>query len=97
LRKPEDKHRLATVRHNYQRNSSLPEWHGCHAFRRGAATNLHRLGVDDYTIAQILSHEDVAVTRDCYIKDDNKEALSAMNRQWPPIGHQKRRFSPSKA
>ena len=93
--KPEDAHRHATVHHNYQRNSSLPEWHGWHAFRRGAATNLHRLGVDDYTIAQILGHEDVAVTRDCYIKDDNKEAVTAMEKyqqqlesimanNWPP-------------
>ena len=31
-------------------------WHGWHAFRRGLATNLHRLGVDDKTIQAILRH-----------------------------------------
>lgn len=54
------------------------EWHGWHAFRRGCATNLHRLGVDDWTIAEILGHEDVAVTRKCYIKSDNEKAKAAM-------------------
>jgi hypothetical protein len=48
-----------------QRNTILPEWHGCHAFRRGAATNLHRPGVDDYTMGENPGHEDVAGTRDC--------------------------------
>ena len=30
--------------HKYERNKTLPQWHGWHAFRRGLATNLHRLG-----------------------------------------------------
>jgi integrase len=73
------------------------EWHGWHAFRRGAATNLNRLGVDDWTIAEILGHEDVEVTRKCYIKADNEQAKVAMGKfqakleelliatQWTPI------------
>ena len=31
-------------------------WYGGHAFRRGLATNLHRLGVSDKVIQQILRH-----------------------------------------
>ena len=31
-------------------------WHGGHAFRRGLATNLNRLGVRDKTIQAILRH-----------------------------------------
>jgi len=36
--------------HKYERDKSKPEWQGWHAFRRGLATNLHDLGVDDHTI-----------------------------------------------
>ena len=45
------------------------EWHGWHAFRRGLATNLHRLGVPDKTIQAILRHSNVAVTQACHIKN----------------------------
>lgn len=31
-------------------------WQGWHAFRRGLATNLHRLGVPDRTVQRILRH-----------------------------------------
>ena len=43
-------------------------WRGFHAFRRGLATNLHALGVQDIDIQQILRHSDVTVTRASYIK-----------------------------
>jgi hypothetical protein len=43
--KPESEHGRAT--HQYERNKVLPAWCGWHAFRRGLATNLNRLGVDD--------------------------------------------------
>jgi hypothetical protein len=49
--KPKKEH-CARTDHDYQRSTVLPEWHGWHAFRRGAATNLNRLGGDDYTIAE---------------------------------------------
>jgi len=42
--------------HDYTRDKARPEWHGFHAFRRGLATNLHALGVDDLTIQRILRH-----------------------------------------
>ena len=51
--------------HEYERDSTRPEWHGWHAFRRGLATNLHDLGVDDKTIQAILRHANVAVTQGC--------------------------------
>jgi integrase len=53
-------------------------WHGWHAFRRGLATNLHRLGVADKTIQRILRHSNVAVTQGCYIKTADCEVASAM-------------------
>ena len=55
-------------------------WHGWHAFRRGLATNLHRLGVSDKTIQRILRHSNVAVTQACYIKMVDSEAAAAMQR-----------------
>jgi integrase len=38
-------------------------WCGFHGFRRGLATNLHALGVQDIDVQQILRHSDVAVTQ----------------------------------
>jgi len=54
------------------------QWHGWHAFRRGLATNLHRLGVPDKTIQRILRHANVAVTQGCYIKTVDADAAAAM-------------------
>src|ERR1700722_16775234 len=54
------------------------QWHGWHAFRRGLATNLHRLGVSDKTIQRILRHSNVAVTQACYIKTADSEVAEAM-------------------
>jgi len=54
------------------------EWHGWHGFRRGLATNLNRLGVDDSVIQRIMRHSSLAVTQRCYIKTDGVDAESAM-------------------
>jgi integrase len=54
------------------------QWHGWHAFRRGLATNLHRLGISDKTIQRILRHANVAVTQGCYIKTTDSDASAAM-------------------
>jgi integrase len=56
------------------------EWHGYHAFRRGLATNLRALNVDDLTIMEILRHSDVAVTRASYIKRVSAKSVEAMDR-----------------
>jgi hypothetical protein len=42
-----------TEGHMFRLDETL-QWHGWHAFRRGLATNLHALGVDDKTIQAIL-------------------------------------------
>jgi integrase len=39
-------------------------WHGLHAFRRGLATNLHDLGIDDKTVQAIMRHSNVRITQD---------------------------------
>jgi integrase len=54
------------------------KWHGWHAFRRGLATNLHRLGVADKVIQAILRHSNVTVTQACYIKTAGADAIEAM-------------------
>jgi integrase len=54
------------------------EWHGWHAFRRGLATNLHRLGVPDKIIQRILRHSNISVTQGCYIKTVDSDVAAAM-------------------
>lgn len=76
--KPESEHSKAA--HKYERNEVLPEWHGWHAFRRGLATNLNRLGVDDSVIQRILRHSHVSVTQACYIKTASEDAKAAMQK-----------------
>lgn len=53
-------------------------WHGWHGFRRGLATNLHDLGVDDQTIQSILRHSNVRITQDSYIRSLPKQAVEGM-------------------
>jgi integrase len=55
-------------------------WHGWHAFRRGLATKLHRLGVDDKTIQAILRHSNVAITQNIYIKTPSVDSVAAMQK-----------------
>jgi integrase len=54
------------------------KWYDWHGFRRGLATNLHRLGVPDKVIQAILRHSNVAVTQRCYIKTVTSDARQAM-------------------
>ena len=53
-------------------------WHSWHAFRRGLATNLHRLGVSDKVIQQILRHANVSTTMNIYVKTVSVDAANAM-------------------
>jgi integrase len=53
-------------------------WYGWHAFRRGLATNLHRLGVSDKVIQQILRHANVTTTMNIYGKLVSRDAEEAM-------------------
>ena len=54
------------------------EWHGWHAFRRGLAINLHRLGVPDKTIRAILRHANLTTTMDIYVKSVSADSAAAM-------------------
>jgi integrase len=54
------------------------EWAGWHGFRRGLASNLNRLGIDDSVIQEILRHSDVSVTQRCYITTTRPDAVAAM-------------------
>ena len=72
--------RSGKANHGYERNKVLPDWRGWHAFRRGLATNLNRLGVDDSVIQRILRHSNVAVTQACYIKTASEDARAAMQK-----------------
>jgi integrase len=76
-RKPEADHKPEG--HIYKRDASLPEWHAWHAFRRGLATNLHALGVDDKTIQAILRHSNVGLTMNVYVKSVSESQVSAMD------------------
>lgn len=50
------------------RESGVKCWTGWHGFRRGLATNLYELGIEESTIQAILRHADVETTRKHYIK-----------------------------
>jgi integrase len=54
-------------------------WYGYHAFRRGLATNLRALGVDDLTIVEIPRHSDVSVTRGSHIKRVSEKSVEGMS------------------
>jgi integrase len=72
--KPLDLHNLAN-----RVISPVAAWHGWHAFRRGLATNLHAIGVDDKTIQAILRHSNVGLTMNVYVKTVNQSQIDAMD------------------
>lgn len=57
----------------------VSKWHGWHAFRRGLATNLHALGVNDKTIQAILRHSNVGLTMNVYVKSVSESQVNAMD------------------
>ncbi len=65
--------------HKYERDESRPKWQGWHSFRRGLATNLHAISVDDLTIQRILRHCNVQVTQASYIKTLPQQVTDAMD------------------
>jgi len=76
-RKREDEHKPEG--HLFERDNSLPHWHGWHSFRRGLATNLHELGTDDKEIQAILRHSDVRLTQNIYIQSVDESQVDAMD------------------
>ena len=75
--KAKDQHLRET--HAFELDKTLPSWHGWHAFRRGLATNLHKLGVADKTIQAILRHSNMALTVNVYIKSVAEAEVNAMD------------------
>ena len=63
------------------------DWHGWHAFRRGLATNLHRIGVPARTIQAILRHSNVSTTLAFYVKTSGADAVAAMERLERELGN----------
>jgi integrase len=68
-----------TNSHKFERDNSLPCWHGWHAFRRGLATNLHLLGVADKDIQAILRHSNLGLTMNVYVKSIAESQVDAMD------------------
>lgn len=68
----------------YRQQMKLPlekagiEWEGWHGFRRGLATNLVRLGIQESIAALVLRHTNERVTRKHYVKLLPLETVSAM-------------------
>jgi integrase len=55
-------------------------WHGWHAFRRGIASNLFALGVNEKIVQRILRHSKPQVTRERYIKAFDPDVIAAMKK-----------------
>jgi len=64
--------------HKFELDKTL-QWHGWHAFRRGLATNLHAIGIDDKTIQAILRHSNVGLTMNIYVKSVSSAQTAAMD------------------
>src|SRR5262249_29190560 len=78
MRNAKPDHIAASISHQFERDDNLPMWHAWHAFRRGLATTLYGLGVDDVMVQYILRHGDVAMTRQHYIKTTSERSIAAM-------------------
>jgi integrase len=76
-RKSEEEHKPEG--HVFERDTSLPQWHGWHAFRRGVATTLKSLGVDDKDIQGIMRHSDIRLTQNISMKSLSKSRIAAMD------------------
>lgn len=64
--------------HMFELDKTLA-WHGWHSFRRGLATNLHTLRVDDKTIQAILRHSNIGLTMNVYVKSVPASGVTAMD------------------
>ena len=73
-------HLKAKDPHDYKRDERIPQWHGWHAARRGLASNLNAIGIDDSVIQRILRHSQISVTQSCYIKAKDKDVHGAMQK-----------------
>jgi integrase len=54
------------------------QWRGWHAFRRGLATNLSKLGIDILTISRLMRHGNIGITEQAYVMPVPQSAQKAM-------------------
>jgi len=64
--------------HEFERDEHRVVWRGWHAFRRGLATNLYRIGVSDKVIQAILRHANLSTTMNVYVKTVDGDSVKAM-------------------
>jgi integrase len=64
--------------HQFALNTSRILWHGYHAFRRGLATNLSRLGVPPKTVQAVLRHANLSTTMIHYVKSVEEDSVRAL-------------------
>lgn len=55
-------------------------WHGWHAFRRGIASNLISMGVNEKIVQRILRRSKPHVTKECCIKAFDPDVIAAMRK-----------------
>jgi integrase len=76
---PGKRHHLKQEKpHEYEREPTMPEWHGWHGFRRGVATNLQHLGANVITAQGALRHSDASVTLKHYTKIVSDDIRTSM-------------------
>lgn len=73
--------------HAFRPDAKAPKWRGWHAFRRGLATNLYRLGVRERTIQEILRHANVSTTLAFYVKPASTDSHAAMAKLEKALGN----------
>jgi integrase len=73
--------------HIFRPDAKAPKWRGWHAFRRGLATNLYRLGVRERTIQEILRHANVSTTLAFYVKPASTDSHAAMAKLEKALGN----------
>ena len=67
-------------------------WRGWHAFRRGLATNLYRLGVPEGKLQAILRHSNKSITLTFYVKRFQVTVMRRwqnLRRRWATIGQRR--------
>jgi hypothetical protein len=67
-------------------SANIHQWKGWHGFRRGLATNLHALGVDDLTIHRSFAIATWPTTQKCYIKTLPEQSVAGMHRLEMALG-----------
>ena len=55
-------------------------WHGWHAFRRGIASNLFSMGVNEKIVQRILRQSKAHVTKERYIEAFDPDVIAAMRK-----------------